>query len=142
MNQAVGYLSARPFFDERVPQHIQSTILRAFCATKNLNYAFGVVEYSFDDCFVMLEDLVDSNDRSTIVAYSIWQFPRDHASRARLCEKIAEKKLDLFFAVEDLSNRNLNANDFQCKLDLLFDLRIMSQCVDYEDMVTRLYRLI
>lgn len=133
MKTAVGYLSSRRFYDERVPQHIQGSILRSFCNANNLKYSFGVVEYSFDNCFLMLEDLVNTTFRSSIVVYSVWQFPREYQLRSVVCEKIAEKQIDLFFAVENISNNNLSAKDFQNKLDLLFDLKSLNNVADYRE---------
>ena len=36
MKNLKGYIFSRPFLGERVPQHIQNTILREYCKKKNI----------------------------------------------------------------------------------------------------------
>jgi sporadic carbohydrate cluster protein (TIGR04323 family) len=46
-----GYIFSRPFFGERVPQHIQNIVLRDYCRRNNLKFLMSATEYAIKNSF-------------------------------------------------------------------------------------------
>ena len=54
MSKVKGYIFSRPFFGERVPQHIQNIVLRDYCNNKNLQFLMSATEYSANNSSYIL----------------------------------------------------------------------------------------
>jgi sporadic carbohydrate cluster protein (TIGR04323 family) len=107
-----GYIFSRPFFGERVPQHIQNIVLRDYCQKKKINFLMSATEYSAKKSTYVLKELIDNiKSRTGIIFYSIFQLPEDRKQRFQIYKKIINKKNQLHFAVENICAKNFS--DFQ-----------------------------
>ncbi len=98
-----GYIFSRPFFGERVPQHIQNIILRDYCKKKDINFLLSATEYVVDKSTYILFELVkDYRNYDGIVLYSIFQLPSEKKLRHLFFKKTIEKKKELHFACENI----------------------------------------
>jgi len=93
---------------ERVPQHVQNIVIKDFCQKNNFNFLLSATEYSMNNSFYILNQLVNNmNGIHGIVAYSVFQMPYDNFKRDKLFKKILKKKKEIFFACENLKISNL-----------------------------------
>ena len=106
MKNVRGYIFSRPFMGERVPQHIQNLVIRDYCYRNKLNYLLSVSEYSMENCYLILQKVLDELNNKEIeglVAYSLFQMPQDDVERNKIFSKIIEIKQAIHFSVEGLS---------------------------------------
>lgn len=102
MSKVKGYIFSRPFFGERVPQHIQNIVLRDYCNNKNLQFLMSATEYSANNSsYIFFELLENLNNYDGILLYSIFQLPINKNLRFKIYSKVLKKKKYLLFAVED-----------------------------------------
>ena len=102
-----GYIFSRPFFGERVPQHVQNIVLRDYCQKKKINFLMSATEYSVSNSTYILFELIENlKTRNGIVFYSLFQLPIDKKLRFQIYKKIISKKSELHFAVENISAKN------------------------------------
>ena len=103
MKKLKGYIFSRPFFEERVPQHVQNIINKDYCQKKNYMFLMSATEYNQENSTHILYELIDSiNNYDGIIFYSLFQLPIDDKKRKNLFKKILGKKKELHFAVEGL----------------------------------------
>ena len=108
MKKVRGYNFSRNFMGERVPQHVQNIVIKDFCQKNNFNFLLSATEYSMNNSFYILNQLVNNmNGIHGIVAYSVFQMPYDNLKRDKLFKKILKKKKEIFFACENLKISNL-----------------------------------
>ncbi len=108
MKKVRGYNFSRNFMGERVPQHVQNIVIKDFCQKNNFNFLLSATEYSMNNSFYILNQLVNNmNGIHGIVAYSVFQMPYDNFKRDKLFKKILKKKKEIFFACENLKISNL-----------------------------------
>lgn len=109
MIKVKGYIYSRPFFNERVPQHIQNIVLRDFCRNNNLSYILSSTEYSSkNSSYILFELLENLNNYDGILMYSLFQLPVNKTLREKFYSIILKKKKSVFFAVEDEFLKNIN----------------------------------
>ncbi len=102
-----GYIFSRAFEGERAPQHIQNLVIRNYCNNNNLEYQLSASEYEFKDSHSMLYQMLDELYAiDGIIAYSIFQMPRDTYSRNKIINKIINKKKSFYFALEEMKVSN------------------------------------
>ena len=102
-----GYIFSREFMGERVPQNVQNLFIRDFCNKKNFQYLLSATEYAMENCSMVLAQAInDSKKIDGIIAYSIFQMPRDTYSRNKIINKIINKKKSFYFALEDMKVSN------------------------------------
>ncbi len=102
-----GYIFSRSFEGERVPQHIQNLVIRNYCISNNLEYQLSASEYDFKDSHSMLYQILDELDSiDGIIAYSIFQMPRDEYSRHKIINKLIRKNKSFYFSLEDMKVSN------------------------------------
>ena len=102
-----GYIFSRSFEGERAPQHIQNLVIRNYCRDHNLEYQLSASEYEFKNSYSMLYQILDEiNLMDGIIAYSIFQLPRESYSRKKIMNKIIQKKKSFYFALEDIKVSN------------------------------------
>ena len=98
-----GYIFSRPFFEERVPQHVQNIVIRDYCKNNNLHYLLSSTEYIIEKSHLMLEQVLNNlNKVDGIVAYSVFQLPTDREKRKKIYNKVIKYNKELHFAVEKL----------------------------------------
>jgi sporadic carbohydrate cluster protein (TIGR04323 family) len=104
MARVRGYVTSRPFFGERAPQHVQNLVIRDFCARRGMTYLLSATEYAMPACYMMLEDVLAELGRiDGIVMYSIFLLPQRAARRRALYERVLAAGAGLHGAVENLS---------------------------------------
>lgn len=109
MKKLKGYIFSRNFLDERIPQHIQNTILRDYCRNNNYEFFLSFVEYAMQNSFLMLESLVHQlNNYDGILAYSLFQLPEKESERKKIIKKIVNNKKEIHFALENKILKNIN----------------------------------
>ena len=87
-----GYIFSRPFFGERVPQHVQNIVLRDYCQKKKINFLMSATEYSTKKSTYILSELINSiKTNDGIIFYSIFQLPEDRKQRFQIYKKIIKK---------------------------------------------------
>ena len=98
-----GYIFSRPFFEERVPQHIQNLVLRNYCEKNNFFFLLSYTEYRMKNSSLMLNSILKNiKDIDGIVFYSLFQMPVDTSERQKIYSKILKSKKELHFAVENI----------------------------------------
>ena len=104
-----GYIFSRKFLDERVPQHVQNIVIRDYCKNNNLQYLLSSTEYILEDNHLMMQQLMNElNKIDGIVAYSLFQLPKNKQKREKIYQKILKNNKELHFAVEKLKITNKN----------------------------------
>ena len=104
-----GYIFSRPFFEERVPQHVQNIIIRNFCKKNNYEFLLSSTEYNKEkSVFILMEILENLKNLDGLIFYSLLQLPANKKERFHLYKKILDNKKSLHFAVEDISVKNKN----------------------------------
>lgn len=99
-----GYIMARPFMGERVPQHVQNIVIRNFADSIQANLLLAATEYAMENSHLVLDALLSSNESSDgIVMYSLFQLPSNKGRRLDVYESILECNKCLFFAVENMA---------------------------------------
>ena len=112
MKKVRGYNFSRNFIGERVSQHVKNIVIKDFCQKNNFNFLLSATEYSMNNSFYILNQLVNNmNGIHGIVAYSVFQMPYDNLKRDKLFKKILKKKKEIFFACENLKISNLKDID-------------------------------
>ena len=102
-----GYIFSRKFLDERVPQHVQNIVIRDYCKNNNLQYLLSSTEYIIEDNHLMMHQLMNElNKIDGIVAYSLFQLPKNKQKREKIYQKILKNNKELHFAVEKLKITN------------------------------------
>lgn len=104
-----GYIGSRPYFGQRVPQHVQNLVIRDFCARNDFDYLLSVTEHAMPNCFMNLNTLVEESETlKGVVLYSIFMLPRNPERREDFCQKIFLNGATLHSAVE-----NIHLNELQ-----------------------------
>ena len=116
-----GYIFSRPFFNERVPQHIQNIVIRDFCKKNKLNYNLSLVEYAMKDSYIMFNQIVDEIDSfDGVVLYSLFQLPDSNKIRNDLCKEVLKKNKKSYFATESRIVQTLLELE---KVDIIWKLK-------------------
>jgi len=107
MKKLRGYIFSRGFMGERVPQHVQNIVIRDYCSKKSFQYLLSESEYSMEGSYHILKNLVNNTSSiNGIVAYSLFQLPKNDDLRKKLVFKLLKKKKTFHFAVERISISN------------------------------------
>ena len=102
-----GYISSRKFMGENCHQSTQNLVLRDYCERKNYKYLLSGTEYSIKNSYLMLQQLVDEIPViNGIVAYSLFQMPKNKEKRLQIINKILDRNGELHFALENLKISN------------------------------------
>jgi len=97
-----GYITSRPFFGERAPQHVQNLVIRDYCTRRDLRYLLSATEYVMDGSTMILEEILgDLPNIDGIVLYSIFQLPIRPDHRRSVYERVFASGCSLHGAVED-----------------------------------------
>jgi len=98
-----GYIFARPFMGERIPQHVQNIVLRDYCRRFDHQLLLAATEYAMPDSTLILEGVLQELDEiDGILFYSLFQLPRQRDVRMNVISRVLAKGKSLHFAVENL----------------------------------------
>ena len=99
-----GYITSRPFFGERVPQHVQQLVIRDYCSRRALPFLLSATEYAMPGCFMMLNSVADQlPELDGIVLYSIFMLPTAASARSALYAQARRAGTSLHGALEDFA---------------------------------------
>lgn len=119
-----GYVFSRPFFGQRIPQHVQNLVIRDYCQQNNFTYLLSGTEYAMSGCHMVFQEIVqDIDNLAGIVLYSIFMLPENSRARHAVYDAVLKSGATLHAAVEGLSVAS--AADVQ----MIEDLWMMQQCL-------------
>jgi len=99
-----GYVTSRPFFDNRVPQHVQNIVIRDYCQRHGFEYLLSATEYAMPACYMMLEDALNELGQiAGLAMYSIFLLPHRQSRRLDIYRKVFARGASLHGAVENIS---------------------------------------
>lgn len=128
MKKLKGYIFSRSFMGERVPQHVQNLVIRDYCIKNSFKYLLSESEYSMEGSYHILKNLINNlSSASGIVAYSIFQLPKDDNLRKDIILKLIKKEKTIHFAVEQCSISKMK--DWE-KIDQIWKIKkILPDCL-------------
>jgi sporadic carbohydrate cluster protein (TIGR04323 family) len=98
-----GYIYSRKFMGEIVPQKVQNIIIRNYCEKNNYDFILSSVEYSMENCYLVLKKLIDNfKSYNGIAFYSLYQLPYHEDERFKIYDLILKKKKELHFVLEEV----------------------------------------
>lgn len=119
-----GYIFSRPFFGERVPQHIQNIVLRDYCKRSNINFLMSATEYAIKNSSYILSELIlNYQNFDGIIFYSLLQLPENKKIRHFLYNKTIKKNKQIHFAVENIVAKE--KKDFE-EIEKIFLIKTIS----------------
>lgn len=105
-----GYIFSRPFFGERLPQHVQNIVLRDYCKKKKINFLLSATEYTFKNSTYILEELLDKwKKQDGLVFYSLFQLPIDYKKRSKFYKRVLKDKKEIHFVLENLIAKDVKS---------------------------------
>jgi sporadic carbohydrate cluster protein (TIGR04323 family) len=123
-----GYIGSRPYFGERVPQHVQNLVVRDFCERNGFTYLLSAAEYAMPACYMVLEDVIqEAETLSGIVLYSIFMLPQKKARRLDVVERLLDAGVTLHGAVENIHVPDRNE---LAELELIWAMRMIEKTDD------------
>ena len=124
MKKLRGYIFSRPFFDERVPQHIQNMVIRNYCEKNKILFLLSFTEYTMKNSSLMLDSIIKSlNKIDGIVFYSFFQMPISVLERKKIYNKIIKEKKEIHYVVEKMIFKNKNQIDL---IEDMFNIKTVS----------------
>lgn len=121
MDKIRGYIFSRMFMGERVPQSVQSLLIRDYCQKNNLEFNLHAVEYTMPNCFLVFESCLNElKNFDGIVLYSLFQLPEDDFRRNKYIERVIIEKKKLFFALENI---RLDSNEGIEKIEEIWTIK-------------------
>lgn len=120
-----GYIGSRPYFGDRVPQHVQNLVVRDYCQRNGFAYLLSATEYAMPSCYIMLHELLREAERvEGFVLYSMFMLPMKRERRDTFCRAIFQAGASIHGAVE---NQEINSEDGLHELGYLFELKKREQ---------------
>jgi sporadic carbohydrate cluster protein (TIGR04323 family) len=119
-----GYVFSRPFFEHRVPQHVQNLVIRDYCRQNGFTYLLSGTEYAMEGCHMVLQEIVqDLDNLAGIVMYSIFMLPEAPRARHAIYDTVLASGASLHGAVEGLSIAS------RADIQMVEDIWMMQQCL-------------
>jgi len=116
-----GYVSSRDFMGNNIPQQVQNMAIRDYCLKNGLEYHLSEVEYSMKKSYFAINGLLQDNQgMKGIVFYSLFQLPEEDELRINLLKKSLNKKIILYFTIENMTLKKIDDID---EIDQLVKLR-------------------
>ncbi len=102
-----GYIFARSFMGERVPQHVQNLVIRDYLERNQLHFLLSASEYAMENSHLIFYLLLDELPQiDGLALYSLYQLPEDANKREFIYQKVLSLGKSLHFCVEGLSMQN------------------------------------
>ncbi len=119
-----GYVFSRPFFGQRIPQHVQNLVIRDYCQQNGFTYLLSGTEYAMSGCHMVFQEIIqDIDNLAGIVLYSIFMLPENSRTRNAVYDAVLKSGATLHAAVEGLSVAN------PADVQIIEDLWMMQQCL-------------
>jgi len=97
-----GYITSRPIFGSRTPQHVQNLVIRDYAQRKGLTYRLSATEYAMEGCCMMLHQILEElPDLEGVIAYSLFMLPQRAERRRAVCRRVLDSGARLHMAVEE-----------------------------------------
>lgn len=135
---AKGYIASRKIGWQGVPQRVQNLVIRNYLANKDLVFHFSLAEYFMDECFMILEGVLEeAKELNALIFYSMHMLPKDKSHRHRIYKTALENGCELHFALEELAIKTIGDIAFiedilMCKL-LSHKFAISNEYVCFEN---------
>ncbi len=98
-----GYIFGRVINGNFVPQRVQNLVIRDYAEKNSLNLKFSFAEYYMDDCYMILQDLLQNiKAYAGLVFYSVHMLPDSVNKRKIIYDRFIDNDCGLFFALENL----------------------------------------
>ena len=102
-----GYMFSRKVDGQLVPQRLQNMLIREYVESRECEFLLSAVEYYMDDCYMMLDALLERIDEiDGLVFFSMTFLPSSNARREALLSTILNNKKEIHFALENLAIKN------------------------------------
>ena len=119
-----GYIFSRPFFEHRVPQHVQNLVIRDYCQQNGFSYLLSGTEYAMEGCHMVLQEIVqDIGNVAGIVMYSIFMLPENRRTRHAIYDTVLKSGGTLHGAVEGLTVADA------ADVEMVENIWLMQQCI-------------
>lgn len=107
MKKLKGYIFSRQFMGEKIQQNIQNITIRNFCEKNNFFYTLSSAEYAMEDSYMILKSMISNAKQfNGIIAYSLFQLPKDLEMRTNFLEQMIKKKIFFVSAIEEIFIKN------------------------------------
>ncbi len=107
MKSYKGYIASRDCFGTYFPQRVQNIVIRDYCTKKKLKYELSAAEYTMKNSYLVLGEIIkDMTEIDGIIAFSIFQLPKDKKKRINILKKIINKNKNIIFVLERLKVNN------------------------------------
>ena len=126
MNSCVGYIFSRFKKNNfRYPQHVQNLVNRTYAQELNFEFKLSSTEYSLEDCYVVLNNLINTEDNKNIIIFSYKILPENLADFYKILKTTVTKGKKIYFALE-----KYNLISFS-DLDNLINIKKIEMAMDY-----------
>ena len=99
-SRARGYIASGEFNGNRVPQHIQNQIVKAYCDANNLEFVLSRAEYWINGSTQCQLWAALKEGFGHIVFFSLWQLSNDKEERVKVYTYCKKNHIMLHFAAE------------------------------------------
>ncbi len=97
-----GYIASLPVRGQDIPHQVQNMVVRDYCRRNDLLFLLSATEYSISNCFMMLNELMNSLDGyAGIVLFSQFQLPQKRSDRHEIYRRIIDTGVELHAALEN-----------------------------------------
>ena len=99
-----GYIGSRAYMGERTAQHVQNLVIRDYCQRNGFTYLLSATEYTMENCYVMLEEVLREVDAiEGIAMYSLFMLPARQTRREQVYARVLGAGATIHGALENLA---------------------------------------
>ena len=101
MSSCVGYIFSR--FSEndfRYPQHVQNLVNRTYAKELNFDFKLSATEYSLENCYVVLNNLINTDENKNIIIFSYNILPDKLSDFYKILRTSITNNKKIYFALE------------------------------------------
>jgi len=138
---ARGYIASGEFNGNRVPQHLQNQVVKAYCDANNLEFILSRAEYWINGGTICQLWAALKEGLENIVFFSLWQLPNNKKERANIYNYCLKNRITLHFATERMRT-DLNQSCFANMEILIESNLVMLQKVNYSEYLVALKELL
>lgn len=99
-SRARGYIASGEFNGNRMPQHLQNQIVKAYCDANNLEFVLSRAEYWINGGTQCQLWAALKEGFENIVFFSLWQLPNAREERVEIYKYCNQNHIILHFAAE------------------------------------------